>query len=49
MKHQDGEGRLVYLTAELKVSLADQLSRVKALEWQTGRIIPWLFPHLRGN
>jgi integrase len=46
---KNGEGRLVYLTAELKASLADQLARVKALERQTGRIIPWLFPHLGGN
>jgi integrase len=33
---KNGEGRLVYLTAELKASVADQLSRVKALERQTG-------------
>jgi integrase len=46
---KNGEGRLVYLTVELKASLADQLARVKALERKTGRIIPWLFSHLRGN
>lgn len=41
-------GRLVYLTPELKTLVATQLERVRALERQTGRISPYLFPHLRG-
>ncbi len=40
---------MVYLTPELKALLAAQLKRVDALQRQTGRIIPWLFPHLRGR
>jgi integrase len=38
--------RMVYLTPELKTQLAAQVERVKALERQLGRVIPWLFPHL---
>jgi integrase len=39
----------VYLTPELKSFLAAQVERVRTLERQTGRIIPYLFPHLRGS
>ena len=46
---KNGEGRVVYLTPELKELLAEQLARVDTLARQTGRIIPWLFPHLRGR
>jgi integrase len=42
------EGRVVYLTAELTSLLAAQLARVRALERETGRIIPHMFPHLKG-
>jgi site-specific recombinase XerD len=42
-----GDGRLVYLTDELKVELAEQLTRVKALERETSTVIPWLFVHLK--
>ncbi len=42
------EGRLVYLTPELKAFLAAQVERVRALERRTGRIVPYLFPHLTG-
>jgi integrase len=42
-----GDGRLVYLTDELKVELAEQLMRVKALERETSTVIPWLFVHLK--
>jgi integrase len=42
---KNGEGRLVYLSADLKASLAAQVERVKALERQTDSIIPYLFPH----
>lgn len=43
------EGRLVYLTPELRALLAQQRERVDRLSKQTGRIIPWVFPHLRGR
>lgn len=42
------DGRLVYLTAELKAGIADQLVRVRALERTIGEITPYLFPHLSG-
>jgi integrase len=45
---KNGEGRVVYLTPELRTRLAEQLERVETLARQTGRIIPWVFPHLRG-
>jgi integrase len=38
----------VYLTPELRASLADQLAKVHALERELGRIIPHVFPALRG-
>ena len=40
------EGRVVYLTPELKAGLAAQVERVRVLERKLGRIIPYLFPHL---
>lgn len=40
------DGRLVYLTPELKALLAAQVERVETLSRQIGRIVPWLFPHL---
>jgi integrase len=43
------KGRIVYLTPDLKVLLTAQLARVEAIQKQTGRIIPYLFPHLRGR
>ncbi|MBI4611053.1 MAG: site-specific integrase [Candidatus Rokubacteria bacterium] len=46
---KNDEGRLVYLTPELRALLVAQVERVRALERQTGRIIPYLFPHLRGR
>jgi integrase len=46
---KNGEGRVCYLTGELKASLAVQVERVKALEKRLGRIIPFLFPHLKGR
>jgi integrase len=42
------DGRVVYLTDELKVALADQLARVRAAEREMGITVPWVFPHLRG-
>ena len=46
---KNDEGRVVYLTPALKALLAAQVERVRALEHQTGRIVPYLFPHLRGQ
>jgi integrase len=45
---KNDEGRVVYLTPELKAALAGQVVRVEALQRKLGRIIPWLFPNLRG-
>jgi integrase len=42
---KNGDGRLVYLTDELKALLTAQRGRVDALQRQLGRIIPWVFPH----
>ena len=40
------EGRLVYLTPELRPLLAAQIERVRRLERRLDGIIPYLFPHL---
>ena len=45
---KNGDGRLVYLTPELRGGLADQLAKVHALERELGRSIPHVFPALRG-
>jgi integrase len=37
----------VFLTPQLKADIADQLTRVRALEREMGIISPWLFVHLR--
>ena len=41
-----GEGRVIYLTPELRGLLAQQLDRVDRVAKQLGRVIPWVFPHL---
>ncbi len=46
---KNDEGRVVYLTPDVKSLLAAQVARVQALERKTGRIIPFLFPHLTGR
>jgi integrase len=38
------DGRLVYLTPELKVAFAEQLARVTSLERELSRAIPYVFP-----
>jgi len=43
---KNGEGRLVYLTPELKALLIAQVRRVKQLSRTLNRVIPYLFPHL---
>jgi len=42
---KNDDGRVVYLTPELKVMLAAQLERIEGLQRRLGRIIPVLFPH----
>jgi len=46
---KNDDGRLVYLTAELKTLFRDQLVRVDELGWDLGRIITYLFPKLTGR
>lgn len=46
---KNDDGRLVYLPTDLKAQIVAQVERVRALERQTGRIIPYLFPHLKGR
>jgi integrase len=41
------EGRIAYLPEDLKSLLAAQLARVDALQKTRGRIIPYVFPHVR--
>jgi len=43
------DARVVYLTPELSDLFTQQLGRVGELERATGRIVPWLFPHLTGR
>src|SRR5262245_29125646 len=43
------DGRLVYLTLELKSGLAEQLARVRTLEQELNRGVPIVFRHLRGR
>ncbi len=46
---KNDEERLVYLPPDLKAQLHEQAERVRGLERKTGRIIPYLFPHLKGR
>jgi integrase len=46
---KNDDGRIVYLTAELKAMLAAQLDRIDRLQKQRGAIIPFLFPILPGG
>jgi integrase len=41
---KNGDGRIIYLTPELKAGLADQLSRVRTLELELSQVIPYVFP-----
>jgi integrase len=43
---KNDDGRVVYLTPELRAMLTAQVERVRGLERRLGRIVPWLFPHL---
>ncbi|MEO8047562.1 MAG: tyrosine-type recombinase/integrase [Nitrospirota bacterium] len=40
-----GEDRVVYLSAEVKRMLEDQIERVRTLSSTLGRVIPFVFPH----
>jgi integrase len=46
---KNDDGRVVYLTPELKTLLAAHVDRVKELERRLGRILPMLFPHFTGR
>jgi integrase len=46
---KNDEARVVYLTPGLKSLLANQIEQVRALEHRLGRIIPYLFPYLKGR
>jgi integrase len=46
---KNDDGRVVYLTADLKSSLGGQLERVRVLEREMGCILVPLFPHLKGR
>jgi len=41
--------RVAYLTPELSALLTEQIARVDVLQRQLGRVIPFVFPHLRGR
>jgi Phage integrase family len=45
---KNDDGRVVYLTPDLQQALTAQLDRVRTLERELGRVIPYLFPHLHG-
>ena len=46
---KNDEGRLVYLTIELRNQVELQLKQVDELSGKLGRIIPFLFPHFMGR
>jgi integrase len=46
---KNDEPRVAYLTPALTARLTEQLARVDRLQRQLGRVIPYLFPHLRGR
>ena len=41
-----GEGRIVYLSSDVKRMLEEQIERVRTVSRTLGRVIPYLFPHL---
>jgi integrase len=46
---KNDDGRVAVLVPELKTTLTAQLERVEQLSRRLGRVVPWLFPHLRGR
>jgi integrase len=47
--NKTGEGRVVYLSAEVRMLVEEQLERVRTLSRKLGRVIPYLFPHLTAS
>jgi integrase len=45
---KNDDGRIVYLTPELKAGLIDQLAKVRVLARDMSCVIPYLFPHFTG-
>jgi len=45
---KNDDGRVVYITPQVKAMLVEQLERIREVERQTDRIIPYLFPYLSG-
>ena len=45
---KNGEGRVVFMTPELKALVSSQIGRVKQLSRKLGRVLPQLFVHLHG-
>ena len=46
---KNGAGRVVYLTAEIRRLVTEQLERVDELQRELKRIIPYVFPHFAGS
>ena len=46
---KNGEGRMFPLTNELRAVLEAQRERVRDVERQTGKIVPWIFAHDDGS
>lgn len=46
---KNDEGRVIYLTPEVKTLLAAQVERVRGLERRLKRIVPALFPYFKGR
>src|SRR5262249_19068137 len=46
---KNADGRVVWLTPELRASLTEQLKRVRVLERAIHAVVPYVFPHLRGR
>ena len=45
---KNDEGRIVYMPPDVKAVVAAQLARVDGLQRKLQRIVPWVFPNLRG-
>jgi integrase len=46
---KNDDGRVVYLPADLRGELTAHVERVRELERTAGRVIPYLFPHFKGQ
>ena len=45
---KNDEGRIVYMPPDVKAAVGAQLGRVDLLQRKLQRIVPWVFPNLRG-